>query len=147
MNANSLWLCLWLALLPPPLAAEVLSKDQVRETQILLLVNEVDPGPIDGVLGEKTKRAIRRYEAKHNWPITGLISIGLTERLRSEAQDRLAINEPKEVPPDSEKNQALLKQKIVDIERSIQELRGNKLQDLFDWLDVLGLGSTWPWEY
>ncbi len=65
------WLCLFVALLPPlTLYADVRS-DLVRETQFLLMVKGLNPGPLDGIYGEKTENAIRDYQRKNNLNETG----------------------------------------------------------------------------
>jgi peptidoglycan hydrolase-like protein with peptidoglycan-binding domain len=51
--------CLWL-IAAPALAA--LSKNEIRELEALLADLGFDPGPVDGVLDEQTRTAIKGYQ-------------------------------------------------------------------------------------
>ena len=46
-------------------------KSSVRELQQMLKQKGYDPGPVDGVMGNKTRNAIRNYERDNNLPVTG----------------------------------------------------------------------------
>lgn len=53
---------------PPPAAKAVVPRagatsDHVREVQRALTVAGYDPGPIDGIMGPRTKSAVRKYIA------------------------------------------------------------------------------------
>lgn len=79
-------LCFFVAFLPLPIAAEAPSEDLVREAQFLLMAKGINAGPIDGKLGGKTKEAIRLYEGRRNFPITGQPTYDLIAKLREETQ-------------------------------------------------------------
>ncbi len=49
-----------------------------------------DPGPVDGVLGQKTRGAIRRFQAEHNLSETGRVSDRLEAALRVVRRGRVA---------------------------------------------------------
>jgi peptidoglycan hydrolase-like protein with peptidoglycan-binding domain len=40
-----------------------------------------DPGPVDGIYGPLTRRAVRRYQRKHHLPVTGEVDGGTVRRL------------------------------------------------------------------
>jgi peptidoglycan hydrolase-like protein with peptidoglycan-binding domain len=71
-------LCLFVAFLPSPIVAEVPSKGLVREMQFLLMAKGINPGPIEGIYGEKTENAIREYEKQNHLVQTGRPSYDLT---------------------------------------------------------------------
>jgi len=71
--------CLWL-IAAPALAA--LSKSEVRELEGLLVGLGFDPGPVDGVLDEQTRTAIKGYQDLAALPVTGRASWGLLAELR-----------------------------------------------------------------
>ena len=48
-----------------------MSQDQVRQAQERLKEAGFDPGPIDGLLGEQTKQALREYQKAHGLRQTG----------------------------------------------------------------------------
>jgi len=48
---------------PEPLADKTISKDEIRFVQARMKVVGFDPGPVDGVMGPKTKTALRRFQA------------------------------------------------------------------------------------
>ncbi len=72
-------LCLWL-IAAPALAA--LGKNEIRELEGLLADLGFDPGPVDGVLDEQTRSAIKGYQALAALPVTGRLSWGLLAELR-----------------------------------------------------------------
>lgn len=53
----------------------------VREAQLRLLDSGIDPGPVDGVLGEQTSLALKRYQREQGLPITGRLDRLTFERL------------------------------------------------------------------
>ncbi len=71
--------CLWLVA-APPLAA--LEKNEIRELEDLLARLGFDPGPVDGVLDEQTRTAIKGYQDLAALPVTGRASWGLLTELR-----------------------------------------------------------------
>jgi len=54
-----------------PVVSGELSRKQIQEAQKLLKNAGFNPGPIDGILGPRTRAAIRQYQAKHGLPETG----------------------------------------------------------------------------
>jgi peptidoglycan hydrolase-like protein with peptidoglycan-binding domain len=40
------------------------------------------PGPADGVLGQQTRLAIRKYQQDYHLPVTGEVSLDLVNHLR-----------------------------------------------------------------
>jgi peptidoglycan hydrolase-like protein with peptidoglycan-binding domain len=57
---------------PSSAAVEKLSEKDVRDIQSALKSLGLDPGPIDGILGPKTKRAITEFQKKQELRVTGL---------------------------------------------------------------------------
>jgi peptidoglycan hydrolase-like protein with peptidoglycan-binding domain len=55
--------------------------DTVRQAQQALMDKGIDPGPIDGKMGPRTKAALSEYQSKENLKVTG--------RLDSQTKDRL----------------------------------------------------------
>jgi len=49
------------------------SKDQIRLVQERLKASGYDPGPIDGVMGAKTKSALQQYQASHGLSNSGIL--------------------------------------------------------------------------
>ncbi len=58
-------------------------KTLVLEVQSELQNHGFNPGPIDGLMGDKTRRAIRLFQAKHGMKQTGEINRTLYDRLKS----------------------------------------------------------------
>ena len=69
------WMCLWLFLTFsfPITAGEALAEPTFRtqDVQKILLDRGYDPGPVDGILGERTRRALRGFQRAQNLPVTG----------------------------------------------------------------------------
>jgi peptidoglycan hydrolase-like protein with peptidoglycan-binding domain len=53
--------------------ARKLSKEQIRLVQERLKQAGFDPGPVDGVLGTKTREALQKYQASHGLSKTGTL--------------------------------------------------------------------------
>ncbi len=68
--------------------AEILLK---LDTQEALVALGYGIGEIDGVIGSRTRKAIRSFESAQGLPVTGKPSPKLLEALRSEAQSRGAL--------------------------------------------------------
>lgn len=49
------------------------SPTRIRQAQERLQQAGLDPGPADGVLGQRTAAALRQYQAAHSLPITGVL--------------------------------------------------------------------------
>ncbi len=58
---------------------------QVREVQRLLNLLNYDAGTPDGLMGSRTRAAIRSYESSRNMPVTGEVSPSLINALRSQS--------------------------------------------------------------
>lgn len=58
-------------------------RDQVRQVQALLNARGYDAGPADGVMGPKTRDAIRTYQADAGLPVTGDVSSTLITNLKA----------------------------------------------------------------
>ena len=70
---------------PPMLRAPLpLSDGEVREIQIRLHKERLDPGPVDGIAGTRTSEAIMRYQARKGQPPSGVLDRELLEALRSD---------------------------------------------------------------
>jgi peptidoglycan hydrolase-like protein with peptidoglycan-binding domain len=57
--------------------------DEVRQVQLGLVKLGYELGPIDGILGPRTRAAIRTYQQDHNLTVDGKISTGLMQSLAS----------------------------------------------------------------
>lgn len=70
---------------PAPTPALALSAAQIAELQRRLTALGYDPGPADGVVGERTRRAVRRYLADRGraWPPHALLTQRLLELVES----------------------------------------------------------------
>lgn len=71
---------------PPTIAAP---NSTVLETQRLLSQLGFDPGPVDGLYGNKTQRAIKDYQKARGLVVNGQPSTALMSALQSEASARL----------------------------------------------------------
>jgi hypothetical protein len=58
-----------------------LSRDEARAAQAALNSRGYDAGPEDGVIGQRTRRAIADFQAAFNLPSTGVITRGTAEAL------------------------------------------------------------------
>ena len=63
----------------------------VREVQTLLAEQGYDPGPADGLLGNRTVQAIREYQKAAGLPVDGKISAQLMKSLKSGTYNRQKI--------------------------------------------------------
>ncbi len=68
-----------------PIISPIVSRGIVGEIQRLLAAGGYDPGPADGLLGEQTIAAIKRYQQASGLPADGGPSIALLSRLRAAA--------------------------------------------------------------
>jgi hypothetical protein len=67
---------------PPPAKDRALSAVGIQKLQRLLKKLDIEPGPADGVLGEKTMEAIRLYQRFAGLPVDGKPSLALLLDLR-----------------------------------------------------------------
>jgi hypothetical protein len=99
---------------PPSFGAEVGTQGQtlpvtpalIREIQFMLSRLGMDPGPIDGVVGPQTNKAIHEFEQHAGLPLADLVNVGaipesLLTQLRSQASRAILGNEPKPQPAPS----------------------------------------------
>ena len=56
---------------PPHVPSPRVSPEDIRKAQILLSKLGYDPGPIDGILGERTRSAIKEFQRRFRLPVTG----------------------------------------------------------------------------
>ena len=68
---------------PERIAAPPLTNDLVRLTQLHLRDLGFDPGPVDGLIGPRTRAALRAFARDVGLPPTGEISFLVLERLRA----------------------------------------------------------------
>jgi hypothetical protein len=59
--------------------------ERTREIQRGLKRRGYDPGPVDGLLGQRTARALRQFQADHGLAVTGMPSRTVYEMLAGEA--------------------------------------------------------------
>ncbi len=65
-----------------PTAPKLSGHGLTSEIQNKLAALGYDPGPADGLMGWKTRTAIRSYQSRAGLPVDGEVSAGLLERLR-----------------------------------------------------------------
>ncbi|HYZ64971.1 MAG TPA: peptidoglycan-binding domain-containing protein [Acetobacteraceae bacterium] len=63
--------------------ADPTSDSMVRAVQHELRRLVYMKGPVDGVLGQETRNAIREFQRTHDMPVDGMPSIFLLDRLRA----------------------------------------------------------------
>jgi membrane-bound lytic murein transglycosylase B len=62
-----------------------LAREQVMQLQQALQVQGLYQGPVDGILGSQTRRAVRAYQARTGLPVDGYASLPLLKQLRAPA--------------------------------------------------------------
>ncbi len=78
----------------------------VKQIQILLTLLKFNPGPIDGILGSKTIKAIRAFQQDTGVPVTGKIDENLKSQLDG-AYKLIVIHARKQNQDDEEKPQII----------------------------------------
>lgn len=63
-----------------------------RVLQRLLTKMDLKPGPVDGVMGKKTRAAIERFQLSENLPVTGEVSISTRKALYAAAGEEMPQN-------------------------------------------------------
>ncbi len=86
---------------PEPAAGPIPGSGLVREVQQLLAKLGFDPGPADGIVGARTRWAVRAYERSRGLPETGVVDARLLALLRAAAAEREARVPPPPAPPGS----------------------------------------------
>jgi len=76
------------------------SKD-VREAQMKLKDSGFDPGPIDGMLGRRTGKALRDYQQSHNLKATGRLDSKTKQMLMASKENMPQSTMPGESAPKS----------------------------------------------
>ncbi|MBK6660083.1 MAG: peptidoglycan-binding protein [Proteobacteria bacterium] len=66
---------------PQAVAAQPNLNQAVSNLQSQLAARGYDPGPIDGVMGERTRQAIRAYQRDRQMPVDGQVSQALVSSL------------------------------------------------------------------
>ncbi len=61
-----------------------MSRVEVRRAQEFLAHLGFDPGPIDGLVGPRTRRAVQSFEAAHGLPVSGEVTPALIDRMALE---------------------------------------------------------------
>jgi peptidoglycan hydrolase-like protein with peptidoglycan-binding domain len=70
---------------PAPQAPEIaLSRSEIIEIQKRLASLDINPGPIDGVVGPRTTAGVQKYEATVGHDVTGKVDRGLLALLRQD---------------------------------------------------------------
>ncbi|MCZ4280972.1 SEL1-like repeat protein [Kiloniella laminariae] len=96
----------------PPGESTPLDREEKRTLQSLLKALGYDPGPLDGLPGDRTRQAIRSYQADFGLEIDGLVQRALLDELRSRNQGK--ISSETEVPSSSKATfEAVDKEKIL----------------------------------
>ncbi|MBX6321087.1 MAG: peptidoglycan-binding protein [Rhodospirillaceae bacterium] len=54
----------------------------IEEVQVELMKHGFNPGPVDGLLGWQTRRAIRRYQARAGLPVDGEVTLELLNHMK-----------------------------------------------------------------
>jgi surface antigen len=96
---------------PAPTAPEKLLARTVRRTQELLVKAGFNPGPVDGVMGRRTRGAIEKYQAARALAVDGDPSPALVVKLESEVATQPttgASSLPKPVPVPAERQPLIL---------------------------------------
>ena len=104
-----LTLLIFISLYPLAQAAETipldksLNKDKIYRAQKRLMELGYDSGLIDGILGGKTKSAIKEFQREKGVPVTGILDQRTTKMLFSSKNQSKVESYPKKHKPDEEK--------------------------------------------
>jgi peptidoglycan hydrolase-like protein with peptidoglycan-binding domain len=74
------------------ISAQQLSSDQVKQIQQALQDKGVSPGPVDGVVGPKTKQALRQFQQDQGIAGSGQINEQTLQALDLEAQEFMGVS-------------------------------------------------------
>ena len=69
----------------PAAQTPALTPDQVKRAQESLKAEGWDPGPVDGVVGPRTRQALRAYQARAGLPQTGVLDATTFQHLAPRA--------------------------------------------------------------
>jgi peptidoglycan hydrolase-like protein with peptidoglycan-binding domain len=67
-------------------------KSLVFHVQVLLKQRGYDPGPIDGIIGTKTKQSIQAFQFAAKFPPSGLITTDLLQRLEADDDNEREVS-------------------------------------------------------
>jgi rare lipoprotein A len=70
---------------PPAAPTPARPEDQIKQAQEALKMEGLHPGPIDGVVGPRTRQALRAYQARAGLPQTGILDDPTFHRLAPRA--------------------------------------------------------------
>ncbi len=91
---------------PPSISSKPDISRDVKQIQTLLTLLKFNPGPIDGILGNKTIAAIRAFQLNIGVPVTGKIDENLKSQLDG-AYKLIVIHNRKQSQDDEEKPQLI----------------------------------------
>lgn len=83
-----------------------MSRDEAMELQTRLVRNGYDIGKVDGIIGARTRTALRQFQEAARLPADGYASLTLLEYLRAQDNAPLASPEPSPPPSGSDASQA-----------------------------------------
>ncbi len=63
--------------------AQSASREEVKAIQVTLKQQGYSPGPIDGILGSRTAKALREFQKHKKLPVTGKIDQATAEQLQA----------------------------------------------------------------
>ncbi len=87
----------------------------VKQIQTLLALLKFNPGPIDGIFGQKTEKAIKAFQLDIGVPVTGKIDENLKSQLDGAYKSVVILNreKPEENKVSPEENKAELKESAL----------------------------------
>ncbi len=91
----------------------------VSQIQTLLTLLKFNPGPIDGILGKQTTKAIRAFQLDIGEPVTGKIDANLKSQLDM-AYRRSILRAKEETEDDKKKPQAIKGKPIVTVAQDVK---------------------------
>jgi len=133
-----------------PETAVSVSREESREIQQILTVLRYDPGVPDGLIGARTRSAIRSYQADAGLPVDGQASKALLERLREDqksSQGTSVTPVSRPVAGGAEKPEDV--QALIDrVKKLAQEAerKGAAQRWVLDELYTLVRQYDWPWQ-
>jgi peptidoglycan hydrolase-like protein with peptidoglycan-binding domain len=68
-----------------------MTSEQVREVQQSLQKQGVDPGPIDGIMGARTRKGLREFQQEKGLAATGQINMQTIEALHLEVGEFMGV--------------------------------------------------------
>lgn len=77
----------------PAVSSAAYTPEEVRHVQTLLTFLDFNPGPIDGLFGQKTSSAIRSFQSDIGVPVTGIIDGNLKSQLDDAYQSLIDRNQ------------------------------------------------------